>query len=243
MNRFLWLVVAACLPLHSLCLLHTAKAQPPAAATPIPLVNEVRQLLIRLAISPESAAAAGVTPSQVQDMFDAAAQFCDAYREQARQAHEAVNLGRDAVESVRRTVFSSEATRNTALATAEQQLTQAISQQNQLYQTAHDAITASLDPAVRTRIGLVRQSVEHRVGIEYLVVTRSDSQWLDLKKALEHVRSCRVSGTEPTAEMVAIVQTADADQVVAQAKQRLNTTLSALRNAWRTSTSALGQQP
>lgn len=198
-----------------------------------PTREQTRAFLARLGVSSETACAAGVTAAEVVALFEAGADTADTLAASIQSANEGVSSARSTLAQTRRLVSScGDGSMDSALADAETALQSALVSQVQVYEVAFAAVTASLPETTRALLANLRAHAGRKTPVEFHVASRTPEQWEALEKALVHIRARQQSGLQATAERQAVVTSASSEPAVYAAKQRLETSLAAVRAAW-----------
>ncbi|MBK8172716.1 MAG: hypothetical protein IPK60_20595 [Sandaracinaceae bacterium] len=97
--------------------------------------------------------------------------------------------------------------------------------------------TAGLSGAQRANLATIESNRRWKLPIEFLVIERSDAEWLSLRNALSNERISAKYEGEANGTLQAILSAARADERVAAAKTALDTNLTSLQQAWNAATS------
>jgi hypothetical protein len=98
-------------------------------------------------------------------------------------------------------------------------------------QGVFDAATSGLSPQVVNALVTIRNNRAWNVPVEYKLVSRSESQWIELREALAAQRiALRENRPVPDAAQAVIAQ-ADSQSATIAAKDRLVQNLAAIKNA------------
>ena len=199
---------------------------------PPPHVDNITALvtLRRAGVSPEFLAAIGVTgqgATTIRGRVDATVadqganlQAADAALVSARQTlaalqtqlHTTANVDPAALAAAQAAVTSAIASRQSALQAVQSEL------------LAQDLTADQL----ATLAALARNNAHHKLPIQYLVVDRSDAQWIDLRDALAAIAIAARDGTTPNDHATQTAAAADADPAVAAAAANLASLLAAV---------------
>lgn len=109
---------------------------------------------------------------------------------------------------------------------------QATAARDAFYVAIFDAATTSLNQEQKSMLRAQKQNKGKSVPAKYLVVDRSDAEWVALREALSDQRIATRDGREANAEVRQRIATADANSTVAAAGQRLSGDRVATRTAW-----------
>jgi len=72
----------------------------------------------------------------------------------------------------------------------------------------------------------------HKLPIEFLVVQRSEADWITLRDSLVEEKAAARFGVDPNPDLANFLTTARAEQAVATAKANLDSNLTAIQAAW-----------
>ncbi|MBK8172698.1 MAG: hypothetical protein IPK60_20505 [Sandaracinaceae bacterium] len=97
--------------------------------------------------------------------------------------------------------------------------------------------TAGLSGAQRSDLDTIESNRRWKMPIEFLVIERSDAEWLSLRNALSNERISAKYEDEANGTLQATLAAARADERVAAAKASLETNLASLQQAWNSATS------
>ena len=111
-------------------------------------------------------------------------------------------------------------------------LTGAKSDRADVLDALFDAGVASLSQAKKDTLATIRGNRGFKVATQFLVVDRSETDWLALKAALAHERIAAELGDSVDSEVATLLSSARADSAVADAKSSLDSSLAALESAW-----------
>lgn len=120
----------------------------------------------------------------------------------------------------------------TALHTAISDFAYAESARQVVLDALFDAGVADLSTDEVDCLETIRDNAGQTAPIEYRVVTRTESEWLDLDEALANESIAAEYGETPAAECVTHVATVRSDSDVSAAMTACDTNLSAVRTAW-----------
>ena len=175
------------LTLALLAALAAATAQPaPDAAT-----------AIRAGLGADGLSAAGVSAAEVSGVL-ADLEESDAYVNGDLAAADAAYAdARARVDELARTIKSGKGTESdkTDLAAAKSDLAQAEAAQQAALDALFAAATATLSATEKATLAQIRANASRRgYPTELLVVSRTDEQWIELRKALDHEKVCLENG-------------------------------------------------
>jgi hypothetical protein len=204
------------------------------AAILLPTPEEVASALIRAGLDPQALAAGGLSIGAVQtvvgnvEAFLAAhpgsLQFADSARAEARQQNDQLT----------RVVQSGTATEDqvNTLPTARAELAQAEAQLTSLLNEIFDTGTASLPQGQRATLIALRANRNWGLPVEFLVVDRSEPQWVQLRDCLANERISQELDESPDPEAQAWLAQYRANPLVASAKANFDANLGSITAAW-----------
>jgi len=196
--------------------------------------------LIRAGLDPKALAAAGVSSSSVSSVLSAAATQINASPTALSSADDALATARTQVDHLTSLIQSGHGTQDdiTALATANSNLATATSQRQAALDAIFSSATANLTDGQKTALSKIRSNRSWDLSLEFLVVDRDESQWVQVRDALanERIAVSLPDSLNQTAQ--SNLATWRADPAVAAAKSSLDANLSAVTGSWN---SAAGQ--
>lgn len=185
--------------------------------------QEIGAILHLLDLNPERLAAAGVSSLQCDGLFDAGNAYCI----QADRTHEfAVAF---------KTLNQAQARAAKPPAAGDQQLptvAQARTNLDNIKGAAFSFLTTGLPPQTVSKLASIRANAHWGIDAAYLVVDRTDEQWLALRGALAAKRYSDRTGQAMPEAPAQVLSQADGDPAVAQAKADLLAGLAGVRQAW-----------
>ncbi|HMN42744.1 MAG TPA: hypothetical protein PKE29_18030 [Phycisphaerales bacterium] len=185
--------------------------------------QEIGAILHLLDLTPERLAAAGVSALQCDGLFDAGNAYCI----QADRTHEfAVAF---------KALNQAQARAAKPPVAGDQQLptvAQAGTNLDNIKRAAFTFLTTGLPPQTVSKLSRIRANAHWSIDAPYLVVDRTDQQWLALRGALAAKRYSVRSGQHMPAAAAQVLAQADGDPAVALAKADLLGGLAGVRQAW-----------
>lgn len=193
---------------------------------------DLRLLMVRLDLHPETLAAAGVTDQQAAALLEDARDHLTEHGLALRGADAAYAQARGDFERLRQRIQSGLATseERTAYAAAATALEGARQQRNTLVQAALAVMREGLTAEQRTVISTIRANQHWQLPVQYLAVNRTEAQWVELRDALAHSRVQQARGGEVAAHATAVITQANSQTATVAANMNLETRLSALRS-------------
>lgn len=108
---------------------------------------------------------------------------------------------------------------------------------------AFDFVTAGLLSDQKRTLGVIRANQSWGLPTKYLVVERTEKDWLKLRGALGTRRSLEKGGRSLPANVSQFLATVESDQAVTVAATRLEASLAATKEAWNTQLQLRSDQP
>lgn len=238
--RMVGVAVAACLSIGLLGLA-TASSMPSAslAPDPEPLSNiELEVALRRAGISPESLAAAGVSPQQVPALVARARADLSEGIVAFRAAQRALSESRAGVDRLTRKVRAGLADQNeiAALQSARASFAAAESahedELDQVFMTAAQVSEGGLNSGQLALLGTARQNAAWDLPDAYKVRSASEPDWVDLRDALAAERIAQRDSQEVPSSATDVLNQWRSHPSVAAALTTTDMTLDAVRAAW-----------
>ena len=190
---------------------------------------------IRAGLGAEALSAAGVTAAEVAGVLGDLEES-DAYvNGDLATADAAYSEARGRVDELRRLVKSGQGTEQDVvdLATAKSDLAEGEADQETALDALFTAGAATLSAGEKATLDQIRANADRRgFPTELLVVSRTDQQWIDLRKALDHEKVCLKTGETVHETYATLLANARGAAAVSQAKANLDSTLAAVRTAW-----------
>lgn len=196
---------------------------------------QVRAILSRLAITPQSACAAGLTAGEVEPFFQAASEQLDTLESSMNSVDTGVDAARASLAQLVRDAESGTGSL-AAVEQAQLALQAAIAARTSLENTVFAAVTASLPAEVRSKLSAIRTNQRQPVPLEFKVTLRSQSEWSTLSTASNKVTVNRSCALTAEAADVGTVANAAVDPAVSLARSRLDQSLASVKIAWTVAT-------
>ena len=190
--------------------------------------------VLRAGLSPEVIAAAGVAPSgvatMVTDMTASSAHqtgalaVADSTYAQAKATHD----------TLQRIVRRGQATAQEVadLQQAKQDLANATAARQAVLDALFDEATSSLTATQKATLSQIRANSAWKLPTEFLVISRTQAQWVELRDLLQHEKICAKLGWTPDPACVTSLAQLRAQASVAAAKTSLDTNQAAVTTAW-----------
>lgn len=200
----------------------------------MPTASELAVALIRAGLDAETLAAAGVSPNSVGtvvgDVTDhlmtnqTLIELADAAHAQAKQQ---ANQLKRVIQSGRATSEQIDAYPGATL-----QMSQDRAQCQALVDAVLNAATANVSQAQRDTLGAIQENRNWDLPLEFLVVDRTEPQWVELRDCLANERIAAKLGEAPDAGPQATLAQLRSDPLVAAAKANLDANSAIIDNAW-----------
>lgn len=209
------------------------------AAMPSIAAADTADSLMRAGLGPDALAAAGISSGEVATLIADAETYIDANSTELSDADADYVSLRAEVDALRRKVRSGQASAEeiSSLATKQSQLATAESDRESAIEAIFDAATDSLSAAEKTALANIQANRTWATPIEFLVINRTDQQWLDLSEALTNEAVANEEGTAVEAACANLLLTERAKTEVASAKTNFDANVSAVTTAWNTAVS------
>ncbi len=190
--------------------------------------------VLRAGLSPRAIAAAGVAPpgvaTMVTDMAASSAHQTGALAA-ADSTYTQAKVARD---TLQRIVKRGQATPQQVLdfQQAKEGFANAAAARQAVLDALFTAATSGSSVAQRATLAQIRANARWKLPTEFLVVSRTQPQWVELRDLLTHEKVCAKLGWDPDPNYVSRLALLRAQPAVAAAKTRLDSTLAAVRAAW-----------
>jgi len=202
-----------------------------AASTPLATDGVV---LLRLGLSPKSLAAAGVTAAQVATVASNLDSSTPAQNGALDAADGTFATEKQAHDTLLRVVKSGQATSEqvTELGAAKSALSTAVANRIAVMDSLHDAATASLAGVVQAKLDTIRANDRVKVPMQFRVLSKTSTEWLELRELLAHEDACTELGDPQVPEKATALAAWRALSHVALAKSNMDSNLTAIKSGW-----------
>jgi len=202
------------------------------AAAPTP--PDYKVLLLRAGLSPEALAAAGVQPGQIAATVQSAVGAVSQAPDALGIADAAYAEARANTDRLKRKIQSGKAEEGDVQAyqAAKAALAAASGQRETILNQVFDSATASLGDSRRQALLAIRANKSWNLPTEFLVVSRTEQEWVQLRDALANERIAPKVGEEPDPASQAQLAVWRANASVAAAKTGLDSNLATIRTGW-----------
>lgn len=190
---------------------------------------------IRIGLGADALAAAGVSGTEVATTIADFVASAPAQAGDLAAADAVFGSTRATADKLQRLIRSGQATdaEVTEYQTAKTALATIEAERQGIIDALFDAGILALPAAKTAVLAQIRANTRYRaIPISLKVVSRTDSEWLALKKALIHERVCLKEGEEVHADVVAALATWRGATPVATAKATLDANLPTVTAAW-----------
>jgi len=206
---------------------------------PPPPPEDFKVILLRAGLSPEALAAAGVQPAQVSAAFQTASQVLTSTPNLMHDADAAFAEARANTDRLKRKIQSGKAEEGDVQAyqAAKTALATATTAREAVLNQVFDAATASLGDTRRQALQAIRTNrAAWNLPTEFLVVNRSEQEWVQLRDFLANERIAPKVGEEPDPSAQAALANWRANASVAAARTGLTSNLDSMRSSWNQAT-------
>lgn len=199
-----------------------------------PTSSELASTLIRVGLGPEQLAAAGVSPSAAETVVGNVLDHLLANPGSLDLADGAWAESKAQCARLKRLIRAGGATSEqiAAYQTAKSQYAKAGALRNAELDTLFAAATADLGADRRGTLAALRANAAWDLPIEYLVVERTEAQWVALRDCLANERTAAKVGEDPDPAAQAALAQVRSNPLVAAAKMNRDATLAVLTAAW-----------
>jgi len=208
-------------------------------SVPSPTPPDYRVMLLRAGLSPEALAAAGVEPGQVAATVQAAVAAVSQAPDALGIADAAYAEARANTDRLKRKIQSGKAEEGDVQAyqAAKAALASATTAREAVLNQVFDAATASLGDTRREALQAIRTNrAAWNLPTEFLVVNRSEEEWVQLRDFLANERIAPKVGEEPDPSAQAALANWRANASVAAARTGLTSNLDSMRSTWNQAT-------
>ena len=204
-----------------------------AFSTSAPL-DEDATTFIRLSLDAEALAAAGVSAAEVPGVVTALEESDEAQSGALATADAAWAAARQEADRLSRIVRAGNSTPQdvTDLTAAKEALVSATAARDAVLDALFDAGTGVLSAGEQAVLAEVRANRRWKLSMEFLVISRTEAQWVELRDNLMAEKVCAKMGDTLDSEVVQALSAARAQTDVAAAKALLDANLAAVRAAW-----------
>jgi hypothetical protein len=197
------------------------------------LGQDLSRALVRVSLTPETLAAAGVSPNQTTGVVSNLQEYLASNLTILHQTDAAVASSESTVAELRRRIQSGKFNESDLQghAAAVAQAASSTAQRETLLNDMFHAAIAELPHEVQEVISTIRSNVAWQLPTEFLTVSRPEADWVDLKGALANERIAAKLGEEPDGEAQQLLLQARAHPSVSSARALLQENLNAVANS------------
>lgn len=205
-----------------------------ATASPATSPDDFGTTLYRVGLDPRSLAAAGVSSNSVTGIVAAVEGAIQGDPSGLSGADTAFAEARVAHDALERKIRSGKASQEEVAAypSAKSALETATAAQQAELDALFTAGTASLGESPRAALAQLRGNRTWGLPPEFLVVERTQQQWVSLRDALANERFSAEYNETPNSDAAALLATARSNAAVATAITGLSTNLASITSAW-----------
>lgn len=216
-----------------------AVASPPSSALRTTTTN-LAVLATRVGLDAESLTASGVTSGSVASLVAALAVAEGDLPTPLAQLDATYTSARASVRAAERKIQGGTATASeiAEFPAQEQALANAQATRDGALASLFTSGSAGLTSTQRASLTAIRANRSWKLPTEFLVVSRTEAEWIALRDALSNERTAAKNGDTPNATCQALLGTERAVAAVASARASLDTNLSSVTSAWNAATNA-----
>jgi hypothetical protein len=213
-----------------------ARAAKPARTAVFPVPNDFKVKLIRAGLEPKALCAAVVSSGVILPVLQAAADNMNGAPTSLDSADASYATSRNSADALARKIQSGKASQEEIASdpAAQSALTSAESAQQSVLDGFFSAAIANLPNAQRVALANIRANKGWELPAEYLVVNRTEVEWVALRDALANERIAAELPDTLSQTCQALLATVRADPAVAAARSNMQSGLTLLTNAWNT---------
>ncbi len=200
-----------------------------------PTSAQVTAALMRAGLDAEALAAAGLSAPPVGNVVDDVADWLAADQADLELADSAYASARIQCDQLKRAIQSGQATeeQTNAYPTATSQFAQAHAECAALLDAAFDAGTADLSQSQRATLAVIRGNRRWKVPLEFLLVDRTEAEWVQLRDCLANERiAADLENEDPDPQAQALLAQLRSDPLVSAAAASLDANAAVIADAW-----------
>ena len=196
--------------------------------------QDLRLALHRAGLDARSLTAAAVSSNSVSSVINAAREELGTVAASLNSADASFVQARQQVETLERRIQGGQGSAEdvTALAAARSSQTSAAASRQSALSSLFNAGTAGLSQTQRTVLTNTRANAQWEVPVEYLTVTRTESQWVALREALANERIALAHNESPASAAQTLLQEVRSNLSVAAAITSLAANHTTVNAAW-----------
>lgn len=195
-------------------------------------------VLHRTGLTPEALAAAGLGEASTMSVGGATQLANAGLVTSLRDLDHAVGQARNARDAAERKIQSGKASPEeiAAFPGLEQAFATASATRDTAVNGLFAAATEGLNSTQRATLTAIRANAHWKLPTEFLVVERTEAEWVELRAALANERIAARNEEAPNQQCQALLGTARANPAVAAAKTALDANLATVKQSWNTVT-------
>jgi hypothetical protein len=203
------------------------------ATSPI-LTDDVDTTLIRAGLDPQALAAVGVPSNAVPGMISSFRTAMEAEPTRLSTADSQYDTARQESDRLRRLIESGKGSAQdlSSYQTQVQALSTATAARTSALASFSAAATQNLSANQIAMLGRIKANRNRELPVEFLVIDRSDADWVSLRDALANERIAAKHGEQPDAAQQAALATWRANASVSTAKVSLDTNGTTVKTVW-----------
>lgn len=208
--------------------------EPAKASAATAFESEASMTLRRLELGASTLSAAGATTTETTQVVSDMDDWLGNNEGEIASASATLNSATQAWTAMRSKIQSGQATSEEieSLPSLESAKNAAQSALSSLHDEAFDAAVDGLSEAKQSLAANVRANSAWKFKPYFLVVNRTEANWIALRDALDEQRIATKYGESTSSAALAIISAALADQDVASAKVNYDSNLSSIETAW-----------
>jgi hypothetical protein len=199
-----------------------------------PSSSDLTMALYRTGLDPQSLTAAGLTAQQVGNLVSDVVAYMSNNPFALANADNAHETAKVEYERLQRLVQSGTYAQAdlTAYATATSLYSTAVATRQASLDAVREAGVADLSEAQRSKIMNIQSNQEWETPLEFMVINRTQSQWVQLREALAHERIALERNQQVDPAIATLLSQLRVDSAVSTAKANLQANSVAISTAW-----------
>jgi hypothetical protein len=200
----------------------------------LPTTHELAGTLYRVGLDPQALTAAGVSPSTTSTLIGDVVEHLIVNQAVIELADNAWAQSRKQCARLKRTIQGGRATDEqvNAYQAAKAAFAQAGMQRHSALGALFNIATNGLNNTKRSTLTTIRANRQWELPVEFLVVDRTEAQWVRLRHYLANERVAAKLGEDPDPDAQAALAQLRSNPLVAAAKANLDANLNVVNNAW-----------
>jgi len=214
----------------------SAARGPSAKLAVFPLPADFQSKLIMASLDPRSLAAAGLAQESILPTLQAAADRMNAAPSALESAGSSCATARVAVDALATKIQSGKASQEEVASypAAKAALESAAAARQTVLDGYFSNAIANLTLNQRTALANIRANKSWELPVEYLVVNRTEQEWVALRDALANERIAVDLPETLSESAVSLLATVRADSAVSTARTNIQSALASITSAWNT---------